>query len=90
MGDEIVLCKDCKHRFVPIANWILPAEYRGLCRKSYTPAHQEFNVVTGMKKVPAKYEGCSTFRIKSTDCGPQAKFWEPKDPKKFFTLLKRI
>jgi hypothetical protein len=40
--------------------------------------------------VPEKYEGCSAFRISSKDCGPDAQYWEPKDPKKFFVYLKRV
>ena len=88
---EQVLCKDCRHSFTPWINWFLvPAQYRRSCRKSYQPAREEFNPVVGTIRVPAKYEGCSTFRISSKDCGPDAQHWEPKDPKKFFVYLKRV
>lgn len=88
---EQVLCKDCRHSFIPWINWFLvPAHYRRNCRKSYQPAHEESSPVIGTVKVPAKYEGCTTFRIRSADCGPEGKYWEPKDPKKFFVYLKRV
>ena len=88
---EQVLCKDCRHSFTPWINWFLaPGKYRSNCRKSYKPAHEEFNPVTGMTPVAAKYDGCSAFRIRSVDCGPEGKLWEPKDPKKFFVYLKRV
>lgn len=88
---EQVLCKDCKHSFTPWINWFfVPAHYRSNCRKSLKPAHEEYNPVVGTIRVPEKYEGCSTFRISSKDCGPEAQYWEPRDPKKFFVYLKRV
>lgn len=91
-----LLCKDCKHSFVPLKDWWASSSYRYSCRKAYTPEHTEFNPVIGAIKRPSKYEGCSIARMskytKDVDenhCGPEGKLWEPKNKKHLFLLIKK-
>lgn len=88
---ETVLCKDCKHAFRPWYFWIDSAgPYTWKCRQAHMNAQVEHNPVIGQIVHPAKYESCNLSRFKGTACGPEGKLWEPRDPKKFFTYLKRI
>ena len=87
-----VLCKDCKHAFRPWDSWLLIAssQYAWKCRLALKDAEVEHNPVIGLVTHPPKYESCNLSRFRGAPCGPEGKLWEPKDPKKFFTYLKRI
>jgi hypothetical protein len=77
-----------------IGFWHGSASFAYSCRKSYKPEHQEPDPVIGSKKVKAKYDSCGVARIgnpsREDRCGEEGKFWEPKNPKKFFVYLKRV
>ncbi len=89
-----LLCKDCKHSFRTLANWLAhgSASFAYSCRKSYKPEHIEVDPVIGDRKVPAKYESCGIARIGRPDrddrCGESGKWWEPKSKKFFFLDVK--
>jgi hypothetical protein len=91
-----LLCKDCKHSFRSIANILthgLTSEYAYQCRKSFKETHVEPNPVVGSKKVQAKYDSCGIARIGQQDredrCGEAGKWWEPKNKKHLFLLIKK-
>lgn len=90
MSDK-VLCKDCKHAFRPW--WFFldaGAAFTWKCRMAFLNEQIEHNPVIGKIVHPPTYESCNLSRFRGTACGPEGKLWEPKDPKKFFTYLKRI
>jgi hypothetical protein len=90
-----LLCKDCKHSFRTFSNWLAhgSASFAYSCRKSYKPEHTEVDPVIGNKKIPAKYESCGVSRIGRADrddrCGEVGKWWEPKQKKHLFLLIKK-
>lgn len=92
-----LLCKDCKHSFRTITNILahgFKSEYAYQCRKSYKETHNESNPVIGSKKVLAKYDSCGVVRIGSRvygdeRCGEEGKWWEPKEKKHLFLLIKK-
>lgn len=90
MNDK-VLCKDCKHSFRTWYDILFMSSkrYSMKCRKSYKPAEDEEDLVLGPKFVPEHYESCGQTRIRSSGCGPEGKWWQPKDPKKLFFYIKR-
>jgi hypothetical protein len=91
-----LLCKDCKHSFVPWTDWWTSPSYRYSCRKAYKPKHIEYNPVIGEIKHPEKYESCNSARMskytKDVDenhCGPEGKLWQPKHKRHLFLLIKK-
>lgn len=92
-----LLCKDCKHSFRTLTNILahgLTSEYAYQCRKSYVATHSEPNPVIGFKKVKAEYKSCGIARIGSKvygneRCGEEGKWWEPKEKKHLFLLIKK-
>ena len=90
---EPVLCKDCKHRFVPWHMWFsgASAKHRYMCRKSHVPAQTIYNPVTGDEQEQARYQSCAVFRIgrsQSGNCGADGYYWEPRDKQGIFKLIK--
>lgn len=85
------LCKDCKHCFITLRNQLFYAfhdsEFRYSCRRSYEEARINFNPVTGSKIVKNKYELCTLSRLNPNKCGPDAKYWAPKNKKDLFLAL---
>ncbi len=90
-----LICRDCKHSFVPISDRILaffnfsfkPNRYAYMCRKSYKTDGEEFHVVDGPTKVKRHYENCAATRLRSGVCGPNGSLWEPKHKKDLFLML---
>lgn len=89
-----LLCKDCKHAFVPIGLRIFSIvvlgklgrfDYR--CSLAYKQDESEFNPVTGPVKVKRHYETCASNRLSSGECGREGKLWEPKRKKDLFLML---
>ena len=89
---EQVLCKDCKHSFKHLSEWIYPESLALRCKLSFVEETIKDDPVTGPKKEPAYYERCSNARYewlrKKDNCGPTGKFWQPKDKKGLFKLIK--
>lgn len=94
---ETVLCKDCNHSFrtfgsISLHGWSSPYAY--FCRKSFKDKHTEMDPVVGSKKVEARYDSCGVARIGRVDrddrCGEAGKFWEPKNKKDLFKLIKHV
>jgi len=95
MSDN-VLCKDCIHGFFrwqdyPMA-WFDKSSYL-YCKKAYTEATEEHDPVVGIRYEPGRYRSARFERLKifqdETRCGPEGKFWSPKNKKDLFVLLKR-
>jgi hypothetical protein len=93
---EQVLCKDCKHSFRRVVDWLShgSASFAYSCRNSYKPAHLEPDLVLGVKKVPATYDSCGVARIghpsREDRCGAEGKFWEPKNKRDLFKFIKHV
>lgn len=97
---EKVLCKDCKHSFRTISNFIFhgSSRYAWSCRKSFKPDNVEDDPVVGPKKVKGGYDSCSVARIgndqyKPLDdhrCGENGRFWEPKHKRDLFKYIKHV
>jgi hypothetical protein len=87
MSSEL-LCKDCKHSFVPLVNWFDSGKYKYRCRKAFVAEVTKIDPVIGAVKTKAKYECCSIARIESKQCGAEAKHWEPRSKKQFFLAIK--
>lgn len=83
---EQVLCKDCKHaKWRP---WYI-LSYR--CMKVLMPEVVKTDLVTGPKVTPAHYESCFSQRFDGEGkCGKVGKFWEPKNKKGLFKLIKHM
>jgi len=80
-----LLCKECKHsRWRP---WHA-LTYR--CYKTLVPAKVRADVVTGPVVEPAYYDSCFGQRFDGENrCGKAGKFWEPKNKKGLFKLIKK-
>jgi hypothetical protein len=96
---EQVTCLSCKHRKLhSFLDHFASAErqrYIGYCEKVFMPAHEKFDPVIGNIKVEAKYETCGMARLdklnKQTElCGPEGRWWEPKDKKDLFKFIKHV
>lgn len=77
MTTEIKTCVSCDH----CCRGVLP-----ICNKF---SYETIDYVTGVKKT---YDPlCSSVRLDLTKCGPDAKFWEPRQKRKvpdwLYTLL---
>lgn len=91
---EIVLCKDCVHKFVKWYDYafslINPSAFT-LCKKGWTEPAEKIDPVSGKENkgyyVSAAIERA---RLSKERCGPTGKYWEPKNKKHLFTYLKRI
>jgi hypothetical protein len=92
--EQSVLCKDCKHSFIP---WfdkfsLTETRYTMRCRLAYKQETVDKNFVTGHKTKPAHYETCSMARLSvSKDgitCGQHGQFWQPKNKRDLFKLIK--
>lgn len=87
-----LLCKDCKHSFVPLHFKILnlgkPDKYHYHCRKALVPAAIDFDPVTGPEKISKEYKLCTHVRTFDNDlCGPEGSAWEPKHKKDLFLMF---
>ena len=94
---EQVLCKDCKHSFRKITDWLAhgSTSHAYSCRKSYKPEHMEPDLILGAKKVPAKYDSCGVTRIGTAGrdhgrCGEAGLWWEPKNKRDLFKFIKHV
>lgn len=96
---EQVLCKDCKHSFRTLNSIVVhgfKSPYAYYCRKSYKPAHDVVDPVTGPKRVEARYDTCGVARIGSRvydqneRCGEQGHWWEPKNKRDLFKFIKHV
>lgn len=91
-----LLCKDCKHSFRTLSGILshgFNSEYAYYCGKSFKPTHAEPNPVVGARSVKGKYDLCGVSRIGRPDredrCGEIGKWWEPKEKKHLFLLIKK-
>ncbi len=92
-----VLCKDCVYGFVrwrDLPGAWLDKTYYLYCKKAYVESKIESNPVTGNHLVPAHYQRAHAYRLRSYNdskerCGPDGKFWSPKNKKDLFILIKR-
>lgn len=90
-----LVCKDCKHSFVPFSDRLFallgfsfkPNRYSYKCAKAYKTDEEEFHVVDGPAKVKRHYENCASSRLRSGVCGPDGSLWEPKHKKDLFLML---
>lgn len=90
------LCKDCKYSVITLRDQLIWAfhdsEHRYRCKKTIEEHEPKINLVTG-KRIESnkKYELCSVARlnIKSSECGPEAKYWAPKNKKDLFRALSK-
>lgn len=94
-------CKDCKHSFIEKKDWILypffffgafdVIEHSLKCRKAFVEQEVEKNPVIGDKVKPAHYLSCGLARseYRNEHCGKNAKYWQPRDPKKLFLWIKK-
>lgn len=92
---EPILCKDCKHRFVPWYMWFSGAseKHKPHCRKSHVPAQTIYNPVTGDEHEEARYQSCAVFRIGRSqpgNCGTDGYYWEPKNKQDLFKYIKLV
>jgi len=92
-----VLCKDCVYGFVrwrDLPGAWLDKTYYLYCKKAYVESKIESNPVTSNHLVPAHYQRAHAYRLRSYNdskerCGPDGKFWSPKNKKDLFILIKR-
>ena len=87
MNPEQLNCHDCAHSR---ANFLvrlfrLSSGYR--CGLDWRP--DRYDHVTG-RTDPGYYYTCSSTRIDTRVCGPEAKAWTPRTKKDMFTLLKVV
>lgn len=96
---DIVLCRKCTHSHRPLLNWFTlgSGAHAWVCRRNPVPELIEVDPVIGVKKTKAHYESCVKSRmtrytkdIQPDHCGPEGKFWQPRDSRDFFIMLKRI
>jgi hypothetical protein len=90
-----LLCKDCKHSFVPLFGRIasLPFAPEAVfykCKLSKKEKHVHFNPVTGPRRVETTYDSCSIVRSTWNElCGEEGKSWTPKNKKHLFLAITR-
>ena len=96
MSDTVLTCKSCIHSRISafskygsyLFNWSAPKEFHYKCAKALEPAHEIVDPVIGHFRVPATMPYCSIERgYSSSDCGPDAKNWSPKNKKDLFKML---
>jgi len=91
--NELVSCKSCMHARYEWKNFPfnIGSPYSWQCDKVKTKEEIELDPVNGkeiLKKAERKL--CMSARDKFGDCGPDGKFWEPKNKKDMFKYIKRI
>jgi len=91
--DPVYLCKDCKFSKMNLFNNITTLGglvgtkgFMYKCTKTYKPAHDVIDPVTGPERVKPEYSYCEVER-KHGECGPTAKNWSPKKKKDLFKML---
>lgn len=94
MEQSNLLCKDCRHRFVPWTMWFsgAGAKHRGYCRRSLVEAKTVYNPVTGDEYEPRRYQSCIIFRMgrsEAGNCGVEGYYWEPKYKQGLFKLISK-
>lgn len=87
-----LLCKDCKHSFIPWSDRFSLADrrYTMKCRLAFKPEDVDKNYVTGHKPKPAHYESCSLTRMgpgRNGTCGEEGFNWAPKHKTGLFKLI---
>lgn len=89
-----LLCKDCKHSFVPLDYRFMSMfafgklhKFSYKCKKAYKSDEDEYNPITGTEKVKRHYETCASARLRSGVCGKDGSLWEPKKKKHLFLVL---
>jgi len=83
-----LLCKDCQHSYRSLTNRILFVNIYQ-CRLPENRDKTEFNPVTG-KTEGGDYRSCRVARFNTDVCGPGARHWTPKNPRRhLFTVLKQ-
>ena len=91
-----LLCKDCKHSFLPMSEKIpsiiffyKPNKYMYKCRLTRKDTHTEYNPVIGHETVETSYDTCSYARLKNSSCGEDGELWAPKHKKDLFLAITR-
>jgi hypothetical protein len=91
--DTVLLCKDCKFSKMSFGNTIFTLGglvgtkgFMYKCSKTFKPAHDELDFVTGPERIGANMSYCEVER-KHGDCGPTGKYWTPKYKKDLFKML---
>jgi hypothetical protein len=96
---DVVLCRDCAHSHRPLTNLFTlgSSAYAWVCRRNPVPELKEVDPVIGVRKTKAHYESCAKSRmsrytkdVREDHCGPEGKFWQPRNSRDFFIMLKRI
>lgn len=79
-------CKDCKHAKGPWFARLFRESYRFQCTIPESWHEEKYDPVFG-KTTPGYFASCGVMRI-TTECGPEAKRWTPRDTKLIFLALK--
>jgi len=89
--DNVLLCKDCKHSFVPYGHRLffiftkyVTDENVFMCKKS-KEGYRRWNPVTGFETIETPVQRCSNYR--ETHCHREGRYWTPKHKKDLFKLL---
>lgn len=88
------LCKDCKHAFLPVADYPIllfgrTAAYHVYRCKLTKEERVDWNPVTGVTKKNTSYNFCHTARESWGPCKLEAVNWSPKKEKHIFLALSR-
>ena len=97
--EDVPLCVDCKHSFIPAKEWILlpfgwwprsGRKYFYRCRRLFEEKTTVMNPVIGEENRAKKHLLCESARDRYNEsCGPLGKMWIPKHKKHLFMAIKR-
>lgn len=84
-----LICVECTHCFLPWSDFdvlfMFERESKYLCKKVIDPKRSHTSLITGRGKV-VNWK-CRDARRNSDVCGPEGKYWTPKDKKGLFKAL---
>lgn len=80
-------CKDCKHAKGPWHARLMRQSYWFECKIPESWNEEKYDPVFG-KTTPGYYSSCGVMRGQYQACGPEGKFWTPRNTKLIFTALK--
>jgi hypothetical protein len=97
-----LLCKNCKHSFVPMGMWPFflisyleklfidtgNEQYYYNCKKTFTEKKSDYNPVTGSYLKKSESKMCSTARGEYAECGPEGKLYIPRKKTGLFLAIK--
>lgn len=90
------LCKDCIHSRISyfdkfgsyIFEFSAPKASSYMCSKKFKPEKEIIDPVIGTTKEKSTMTYCSVER-KNGNCGPTAKYWQPKHKKDLFKMFQK-